>query len=127
MINFILDYLEDRGVYAASRQEQRTLEAGISEFLEENGIRPDETRTYHRRYAAKLLDRVAGSDLKSYLLHYHLLRRINQIIIEVRAGKTVTGAQRTGLYQAMEQLHRAGLGEKYVPIVEIRQILGKFA
>lgn len=127
MINFVFDYLEEKGIYAFSDKEQTAMELGISRFLQENGIRLYETREYHRSYVIKLLHKVDEADLKQYFINYHLLSEVNQVVIEVRATKTVALDQKTRLYRLMEELHRCGLGEKYVPIIEVKQILGKLA
>lgn len=127
MINFVFDYLEEKGVYAFSDKEQTAMEMGIARFLQENGISIYETRDYHRSYTLKLLRKVDTVDLKQYFINFHLLSEVNQIIIETRDAETVTAEQKTHLYHLMAELHASGLGEKYVPIVEIKQILGREA
>lgn len=127
MIDFVFDYLDNNGVYASSEKEQSTMEAGIERFLHENGIRLDETRAYHRSYVTKLLYKVDVSDLKSYIINYHLLSEVNQVVIEVRSGEKPSQKHRDRLYRAMQELNRVGLGEKYIPVVEVKQLLGKFA
>lgn len=127
MINFVFDYLEEKGVYAFSDKEQTAMEMGIARFLQENGISIYETRDYHRSYTLKLLRKVDTADLKQYFINFHLLSEVNQIIIETRDAETVTAEQKTHLYHLMAELHASGLGEKYVPIVEIKQILGREA
>lgn len=127
MINFVFDYLDNNGVFANSDKEQRAMEAGIERLLMENGIRLDETRAYHRSYVTKLLCKVDVSDLKSYLINYDLVSEVNQVVIEVRSGEKPSQGHRERLYRAMQELNRAGLGEKYIPIVEVKQLLGKFA
>ena len=127
MINFVFDYLDNNGVFANSDKEQRAMEAGIERLLLENGIRLDETRAYHRSYVTKLLGKVDVSDLKSYLINYHLVSEVNQVVIEVRSGEKPSQGHRDRLYRAMQELNRAGLGEKYIPIIEVKQLLGRFA
>lgn len=127
MINFVFDYLEEKGVYAFSDKEQTAMEMGITRFLQENGIRLYETRDYHRSYVIKLLQKIDANDLKQYFINYHLLGEVNQLLIETRDATTVTESQKIRLYHLMADLHNAGLGEKYVPIYEIKQILGKEA
>ena len=127
MIQFVLDLLEDNGLYTVSPKEQTALESGIARFLQENGIRADETREYHRNYITKLLRKVDVSDRKAYLLHYHLLCEVNQIVIELRNTDAPSQAHRERMYRAMQALHCAGLGEKYIPVAEVKQLLGRFA
>ncbi len=127
MIDFVFDYLDNNGIYASSEKEQNAMEAGIERFLLENGIRLDEAREYHRTYVTKLLRKVDVSDLKSYIINYHLLSEVNQVVIEVRSGEKPSQKHRDRLYRAMQELNRVGLGEKYIPVVEVKQLLGKFA
>lgn len=125
MINFVFDYLEEHGVYAFSAKEQTAMEMGITRFLRENGIRLYETRDYHRSYTLRLLQKIDTSDLKSYFTKFYLISEVNQIIIETRDAESVAAEQKARLYHVMAELHAAGLGEKYVPMVEVRQILGR--
>ena len=127
MIQFVLDFLENNGVYAMSETEQTAMEAGIERFLMEQGIRLDETRAYYRSFITKLLRKVDISDLKLYFIHYHLLSEVNQVIIEVRSGEEPSQEHRERMYRAMQELNRVGLGEKYIPIIEVKQLLGRFA
>ena len=127
MINFVFDYLDENGVYAFSDKEQTAMEMGITRFLQENGIRLYETRDYHRSYILRLLQKIDTSELKSYFTKFYLISEVNQMIIETRDAESVTAAQKSRLYHLMAELHTAGLGEKYVPIIEVKQILGREA
>ena len=100
---------------------------GITRFLQENGIRLYETRDYHRSYILRLLQKIDTSDLKSYFTKFYLISEVNQIIIETRDVESVTTEQTSRLYHLMAELYAAGLGEKYVPIIEVKQILGREA
>ena len=126
MINFVFDYLEEKGIYAFSDKEQTAMELGISRFLQENGIRLYETREYHRSYVIKLLHKVDEADLKQYFINYHLLSEVNQVVIEARMLDASTPGFKTRLYRLTEELHSVGLGEKYIPVIEVKQILGRF-
>lgn len=127
MINFVFDFLDDNGVYAFSEKEQKAMKTGIARFLRENGIRLEETRDYHRSYVTKLLRKVDASDLKSYFMHYHLLSEVTQIVIELRNEEKPSQQHRDRMYRAMQELNCVGLGEKYIPVVEVKQLLGRFA
>lgn len=127
MTDFILDYLADRGCHAASRDEQARLEAGISQYLLENGIRTEETRPYYRKYAAAHLGKIAAPDLKLYFLHYPAISEVRQIVLEFCAGKELTEERKEKLSRLMEELYRCGLGGKYTPAAEVKEILGRFS
>ena len=47
MIEYILDYLANRGVYAASQGEQQQMEDGIARYLQENGLEDGNTGAYY--------------------------------------------------------------------------------
>lgn len=127
MIDFVWDYLERKGVYPDSRQEQQELDQGIEDFLDENGIRPWETRQYHRNFVLKRLALVEDRDLKAYFLHYDLLRLVNQLLVEARVRGSFTPHQRQQLYGLLEALHTAGLGDRYAPMDDIKSLLGPLA
>ena len=127
MIHFIFDFLENNGVCADSEQERTAMEAGIAEFLQENGIRLDEQQEYQRSFVINLLRQIDTSDLKSYLIHYHLFREVNQIATEVRSGENPSPNHHDRLYRELLKLNRVGLGKKYIPIIEIQQLLEKFS
>ena len=127
MIEYILDYLANQGVYAATQGEQEQLEAGIARCLQENGIEDGSTGNYYQKYIRDHLQKIATADLKAYFLHYDLLSDVNQIAIEYRCDGELPAERVKTLYQLMEKLHASGLGEKYVPIIEIKQILGNLS
>ena len=106
MIEYILDYLANRGVYAASQGEQQQMEDGI---------------------ASNHLQQISASDLKAYFLNYGLISDVNQISIEYRCDGSLPEERIKTLYRLMEKMHACGLGEKYLPIIEVKQILGSLA
>lgn len=124
MIEFVMDYMEQRNAFAKSQREQELLVNGITAYLTENGIAGDEKRPYFCRYVAGHLDLIEACDLKLYFIMYPFLSRIYQIITEFREDGSVSDSRRDDLYQSMNELYRCGLGEKYVPAVEVKQILG---
>ena len=52
---------------------------------------------------------------------------MNQIAIEYRCDGSLPEERIKTLYRLMEKMHACGLGEKYVPIIEVKQILGSLA
>lgn len=123
MMDYILDYMGKKGVYASSWQEQEKLEQGIARYLLENGIDMDETRDYHKSYVFRHLEIIDLRDLKLYFMHYPLLSEINQIVIEYRNDGRLSDAQKEKLYFIMEHLYRCGLKEKYIPVDEVRKMI----
>ena len=55
MIEYILDYLANRGVYAASQGEQQQMEDGIARYLQENGLEDGNTGAYYQKYVSNHL------------------------------------------------------------------------
>lgn len=127
MIEYILDYLASKGIYAASQSEQEQLEAGIARYLWENGLEDGNTGAYYQKYVRNHLQKISAADLKAYFLNYGLISDVNQIAIEFKCDGSLPEERIKNLYQLMEKLHASGLGEKYVPILEIKQILGSLA
>ena len=60
-------------------------------------------------------------------MNYGLISDVNQIAIEYRCDGSLPEERIKTLYQLMEKMHACGLGEKYVPIIEVKQILGSLA
>lgn len=126
MMDYILDYLENEGVQIESGQEQHKLENGIRMYLEENGIDTSETRPYFRRFVDAHLTLIDKDDLKSYFIAFPQLSKVKQIAIEYKNDGSVDSNRVEELYKLMSALHCMSLGEKYVPAIEIREILGKY-
>lgn len=124
MKEYILDYMGSRGVSASSRKEQESLEIGISKYLLESGIGEGPGSEYRKKFVRDDLRKVAASDLKVYFINYPLMSEVRQIVIELKHGGAVPESRKRTLYQLMERLYNSGLGDKYVPAVEVRKILG---
>ena len=127
MIEYLLDYMADRGVYASSQREQELLESGIGRYLLESGIGENDTGEYYKKYVDGHLKVISAADLKPYFLNYPLISDVNQIVIEYQSDGELTEVRKKELYRLMEKLHFCGLGEKYIPIIEVKQILGKLS
>ncbi|MBQ8642506.1 MAG: hypothetical protein IJ480_09850 [Clostridia bacterium] len=124
MVDYIFTYLEDREVYASSAAEQAQLETAIRQFLHDNGIGENQTGTYYRQYVQRQLERIDTEDLKSYFCAYPKIREIRQILVESRES-VLPISRRKQLCALLETLHCMGLGDKYVPAVEIKLLLGR--
>ncbi len=127
MINYILDYMEEKGSHANTAEENAKLIEGIRLYLKENGISEGETREYFKQYINKHMEVIDNSDLKSYFLMYPVISRVNQIAIEFKTDGMVPRNRVDDLYHLMEQLYAQGIGDKYVPAIEIKEILGRLA
>ncbi|MDO4322168.1 MAG: hypothetical protein Q4C61_06540 [Lachnospiraceae bacterium] len=127
MIEFILDYMETKGVYAVSEAEQQQIEQGISLYLLENGIEEDAENPYFRKYVLRHLKRISPSALKQYFIRYSVISEVSQIAIEQKQNGRVTVKRKEELYGLMEVLHQCGLGDTYIPAMEIKEILGGFS
>lgn len=125
MINYILDYMEEKGIYADTAEENAKIIEGIRLYLMENGISEGETREYFKQYINKHMQVIDNSDLKSYFLMYPVISRVNQIAIEFKTDGMLPRDRVDDLYHFMEQLYAQGIGDKYVPAIEIKEILGR--
>ena len=126
MIDYILDYLGRYGQNAGSAQEEQLLETGIALYLEENGIDTGETRPYFRKYVGDHLKHIDPDDLKTYFIRYSAISGVRQIAMEWVYDGAVAPERAEELCVLMTLLHAAGLGEKYIPSVEVREILGHY-
>ncbi|MDO4344158.1 MAG: hypothetical protein Q4C50_05080 [Eubacteriales bacterium] len=127
MIEFVLDYMEQKGYWADAAAEQERLEQGIRLWLSENGISETATGEYYKKYVKDYLEMIAPQDLKSYFCCYPVISEIHQIAIEQKTDGSITEERRRRLYGLMKELHQSGLGEKYVPIQEVKAALGGFS
>lgn len=127
MIDFVLDYMEQRGQFADTQSEQEAMEYGISLYLTECGVPEDANGEYYRKYVNDHLGIVSPEDLKKYFICYPVISKVNQIAIEQKVDGALPDARKSELYQLMQLLYEQGLGEKYIPIQELKDVLGKFA
>ena len=124
MEDFVFDYLLDHGVQISSQTEQQSLERGITTFLLNNGIREDANGAYYEHYLRKRLRIIDDRDLKLFFVFYSLINEVNQIVIEYKSEGQLPQTRKKDLCGVLADLHNCGLGEKYVPVDEIKQILG---
>lgn len=127
MMEYLLDYMAGRGAYALSQREQEMLESGIARYLLENGIGENDTGEYYKKYLAGHLKLISETDLKTYFMNYVLISDVNQIVIEYQIDGELPEKRKEDLYQLMQKLYACGLGEKYIPIMEVKQILGRLS
>lgn len=126
MIDYILDYMGQKDAFSYTPEEHRKLIIGIQMYLMENGIDYNESREYYKNYVLKHLSIIEAADLKKYFIMYPVISLVVQIVIEFKEDSYVPKERIDELYQCMDKLYRYGLGEKYVPSIEIKQILGIF-
>lgn len=125
MIEYVLDYMENKGICASSKDEHEKLIKGISKYLKENGIGEDDGGKYYEIFITNHLNSIADKDLKAYFANYDLISKVNQIAIEINCGIQISQERKTSLRNAMAELCSGGLGEAYVPIYEVKQALEK--
>lgn len=122
MVDFTLTCLEERGAFARSREEQDRLTASVGLFLKNYGVREDEHRTFYKKHILARLESIRDKDLRDYFLSYPLIRAVQQIVFEYKAGRAVTEERRQELCELMAQLYPQGL-HRYVPLLEVELIL----
>ena len=124
MVEYILDWMEQQGIFAASEEEQRRMEAGIRQCIRENGVPEDTCRDYFRCYMKRILGRIDKKDLKEYLMLYPAVSEVQQIAIEYQAKGAVSEPGKKALYQRMYELYQSGLEDRYVPKDVVDRMLG---
>ena len=116
-----------KGVVFYSQEEMKTAEAGIREYLQCNGIPEEKNDEYYRDYLHRGLDIIDPADLKAYFLHRKAISLVVQLRIEqAHAGGVLKPERAVLLREALAELYRAGLGERYVPTEEQARIAGSF-
>ncbi len=123
MMEYILDYLDEKGVYAANQAEQEKLEKGIRLFLLEKGIKEDDNDPYFKKYIASALNLIGTADLKMYLSEYPVISAIMQIVLEWKADGRIPSSRKEDLRSCMKELYESGLGDRYIPATEVQMIL----
>lgn len=127
MLDYILDYLEQKNVAASTQDEQINLERGIKRYLVENGIAENAIGEYYKQFLKAHLDLILPADLKSYFVNYFEISEINQIVLEFINDGKITDQRKKNLYESLDKLYRCGLDDKYIPITEVKQMLGKLS
>lgn len=123
MIDYILDYLSSKDIFVTDENELEKLKSGIKVFLLDNGIRETANGDYHKQYVVSTLKRVNSKDLKAYLIEYPVISTVIQIAIEYKEDGSVPAERKTELMGLMKELYDAGLGDKYIPAVEVNSML----
>lgn len=124
MIDFILDFMANNNVNVINQDEQQKIENGIKMYLLESGISENELGAYYKDYVLRHLKIISIPDLKSYFIYYPIISSVNQAVIEFQYDGKLSEEQIKELYRNMQLLYASGLGDKYVPTMEIKQILG---
>ncbi len=127
MIDFVLDYLEDKGVEINSEAEYENISKGIELYLYENGIDKEEKREYFRKFVLRHLSKIEQDCLKQYFSMYPSISQVNQIAIEYIHRGSLPQERVNTLYNLMNSLYLCGLGDKYIPSGEVQDILGNLA
>lgn len=127
MIDFVLGYMEQNGQFACTQKEQEAIEQGISLYLIECGVPDDANSEYYRKYVEDHLGVISQEDLKRFFICYPVISKVNQIAIEQKVDGAIPDARKKELYHLMQLLYEQGLGEKYVPIQEVKEALGKYS
>lgn len=125
VLDYIMEYAENKDIMFYNDDEAKRFESGVSQYLLENGINKDDEREYFKKFVCRHLKMIDTEDIKAYFDSYNIISKINQIVIESRGTKKIPIARKDELLMCLSSLHEIGLGEKYIPIIEIKKILGE--
>lgn len=121
MVDYVFDYLENKGVYASTELENNEMEQGILLFLKENGVGAEESGAYYQKYIDSSLAIIKNEDLKNYFMFYPTISQINQLILEVETnGRTFDITKK---YWSLARKLPSGLSD-YFPATGILKIMG---
>ncbi len=124
MMDYVFEIMAERGVYPLNQDEQEKIEKGVKQCLFENGIEVDAKGDYYRNYVKKRLDIIDDEDLKIYFINYSAISGVNQIAMEFMADGKIPEERKSELYGYMHILYDCSLKDKYIPTVQVQEILG---
>lgn len=123
MMEYVLAYMAGHGLYASSMEEEKVIEDGIAKYLLEHGIDLGGKGAYFENYLLSHLNSISPSDLKSYFIHYEAISTVRQIVMEYSYDYILPVLRKEKLIHCLEELYACGLGEKYIPAIEVGEIL----
>ncbi len=123
IVEYIKEYIEDKGTVCRSKDEYAAMITGIKLYLRENGIDETEEREYYQKFVSAHLRMVDDGDLKDYFICYETLSRINSIVIKARDNDATLEQDKEALRELMDNIRMTSIGDKYVPMDEVRHFL----
>ena len=123
MIDYIWEYLENRGQYIYNDEERNAFIVGIEQFLIDNEIDVDSAGYLQRKIVSRKLSSIRNQDLKAFFLHYPMIRKIYQIVSEYVLFGETSQEEKCEIYLLMLMLFIVGLEDRYVPKKEVKEIM----
>ena len=123
MIDYIWEYLENRGQYIYNEEERKAFIIGIEQFLSDNEINIDTAGCLQRKIVSRKLSSIRNQDLKAFFLHYPMIRKIYQIVSEYVLFGETSQEEKCEIYLLMLMLFIVGLEDRYVPKKEVKEIM----
>lgn len=124
IVDYILEYIENKGVSYFSELEYTNMLDGIKLYLLENGIKEDESKKYYLDYVSKHLKTIEPVDLKDYFVCYPLISNVNQMVIESRVTPEIGEEFKNALLSLLLEIRLRNGADKYIPCDEVKRILG---
>ena len=122
MLDFIHQYMENRGQYIFNSWERDSIYHGIEQFLSELDIDADTVNSDNIMTVRMHLCKIHNEDLKNYFMYYPYISRIQGIVSCYICDGIVSDQERCEIYLLMIKLFAVGLEDKYVS-EEVRSIM----
>lgn len=126
MVDYVLDYLEEKSLGCESPKQYESLVKGIKFFLYANGIDEDEERTYFKTFTNRVLDQISREDMVDYLINYETFFEIEGIVGVFMDEHAIAPELLDRLYNMLTKINGVRNGWKYLPQQEIEMILKQY-
>jgi len=120
--DYVLEYIEDKGISYQSDAEYKQVKEGILLFLKDHGIKPEEEKKYFIHVVGEYLKHIKDEDLKEYFKNYEKISECNHYLIRSRDG--ISDDEIIILTELVTSLLGSPIGTRYIAIDEIRKIIG---
>ena len=124
ILEFVKDYIEEKGINFLTQEDFDSTVGGIKKYLADNGIDETEEREYYQKFVSRHMKMINDRDIKGYFQAYEDISIINQLVAKARSNEELTKDDRDMLLKSYERtVYFKRMGE-YIPKDEVNLILG---